>query len=108
MKTLPEIKNIDLKIAEQMMAVRYAGYRCTDRIVCKYSWYVLIAIGISRLDNILGIFILIFGVFFSIFAHIYLQRSYREIQAEERALIELQARRSALWVEVMSRSLKTS
>jgi len=100
LNTLQEINELDNEIARQSSVARYAGHQYIVHSVWKYSGYIIVSIGVACLSlGFPAIFVLIIGLVYEAIATSHHNKSYKELQAEERALIELQARRSALWVE---------
>lgn len=97
-----EIDKLDKEIARQSSVARYAGHQYIVNSVWKYSGYIIVSIGFACLSlGFQAISVLIIGLVYEALATSHHNKSYKELQAEERALIELQVRRSALWVEVM-------
>lgn len=95
------IEDLDDKISEQSSVVRYTGYNYVINGVKKYIGYAIVFIGISFFSY--GWPLIIIGLIFEAFATKEANQSYKNLQSEERKLIELQARRSAIWTEMMSK-----
>jgi hypothetical protein len=97
MDLLQEIKTLDIEIAEQSSVVRMAGHKYILDGGIRFSSSLLIFIGIF-----LSVYLMIIGIVLLSLTAFSANKSYRALQAEESALIELQTRRSVLWAEMMS------
>lgn len=100
---LQKINKLDIEIARQSAVVRYAGYSYLLSGVGRYANGLLIFIGLVTSNYWIGSTVFILGLIALPFSIMSFKSSYRALQAEERALIELQTRRSALWVEMMAK-----
>lgn len=109
MNTLQEINKLDQEIASQSSVVRYAGYQYIINSIWKYTGYIIICVGVASIASGPGVYILVIGLILEAIATSHHNKSYKELQAEERTLIDLQTRRSALWAEFVTKcQCKTS
>ena len=91
-----EIRKLEVDIAKQSSVVRMAGHKYILDGSIRFSSGLLIFIG-----AFLNVYLLVVGAILLSLTAFNANKSYKELEAEERTLIELQTRRSALWVEMM-------
>lgn len=102
MDLLQDIKTLDVAIIKQKYHLRTTQNKLIIAHVKKHSGYIIIIVGIG-ISSYSNAIVPIIGLILEAFATIEANKTSKILKDMEQNLIELQTRRSALWVEMMAK-----